>query len=96
MQYAWVTKDEQSRLLKTLKKKPFENIVRKGEKAGNKHFALFAQCFLPIPKRISVFQLHSFCLQMLSILTSLKMCPLVKSQIVQFPLKRHLMAQIID
>ena len=35
----------QSRLLKTLKRKPFENILRKGENAGNQHFLLFAQCF---------------------------------------------------
>ena len=26
---------------------PFENIVGKGENAGNKHFLLFQQCFLP-------------------------------------------------
>ena len=31
----------QSRLLTTLGKKPFENIVRKGENAGNQHFLLF-------------------------------------------------------
>ena len=42
----------QSRLLKTLSKKPFENIVEKGENAGNQHFLLFSQCFLPIPKTI--------------------------------------------
>ena len=50
---------------------PFENIVGKGEIAGNQHFLLFPQCylrapFLPIPKRISVFNVHLFCrLQML-------------------------------
>ena len=27
-------------------KKPFENIVGKGENAGNQHFLLFPQCFL--------------------------------------------------
>ena len=26
---------------------PFENIVEKGENAGNQHFLLFPQCFLP-------------------------------------------------
>ena len=63
----------------TLKKKSFENIVGKGENAGNQHFLLFPQCFLPIPKRISIFKLHLFCcLQMLSIWTSLKICRLVK------------------
>ena len=42
----------------TLKKKPFENIVGKGENAGNQHFLLFLQCFLPIPKTIFVFKLN--------------------------------------
>ena len=31
----------------TLKKRDFENIVGKGENAGNQHFLLFPQCFLP-------------------------------------------------
>ena len=30
-----------------LRKKPFENIVGKGENAGNQHFLLCPQCFLP-------------------------------------------------
>ena len=52
---------------------PFENIVGKRENAGNQHFLLFAQCFPPIPKCISVFKVHLFCrLQMLLIQTSLK------------------------
>ena len=34
-----------SRLLTTLKKKPKENIVGKGENAGNQHFLLYRQCF---------------------------------------------------
>ena len=33
----------------------------KGENAGNQHFLISPQCFLPIPERISVFKLH-FCL----------------------------------
>ena len=37
----------QSRLLTTLKNYPFENIVGKGENAGNPHFLLFPQYFLP-------------------------------------------------
>ena len=58
----------------------FENIVGKGENAGNEHFLLFKQCFLPLPLRILIFQSHSFCrLQMLSIWTSPKFCRLVKS-----------------
>ena len=36
--------------LTTLKKNSFENIVGKGESAGNQHFLLFPQCFLPRPK----------------------------------------------
>ena len=31
-------------------KKLFENIVRKGENAGNQHFLLFPQCFQPVTK----------------------------------------------
>ena len=39
----------QSQLLTTLKKKPFENIVGKGENAGDLHFLLFPAFFLPFP-----------------------------------------------
>ena len=50
----------------------FENIVGKGKNAGNQHFLLFPQCFLPVPRQHSIFQSHlSCCLQMLSIWT----CP---------------------
>ena len=45
----------QSWLLTILGKKPFENIVGKGENAGNQHFLLFLQCFLPFPLWISNF-----------------------------------------
>ena len=38
----------QFRLLTALSRKPFENIVEKGENAGNQHFLLFPQCFLPV------------------------------------------------
>ena len=69
----------QSRLLTTPTKKPFENIVGKGENAGNQHFLLFPQCFLPFTRQISNFQSCLFCcLQMLSIWTGLKFCRLVK------------------
>ena len=34
--------------------KPFENIERKGEKAG----LPFPQCFLPFPKQISIFLIN--------------------------------------
>ena len=39
--------------LMTLGKKTFENIVGKGENAGNQHFLLFPHCFLFFPKQIS-------------------------------------------
>ena len=69
-----------SRFLTTLRNRPLENIVGKGENAGNQHFLLFPQCFLPFPKRILTFQPNLICLlQMLSTSTSLKICCLVKS-----------------
>ena len=40
--------------------KPFENIVGKGENAGNQHFLIFPQYFLPVLQRISVRKLHLF------------------------------------
>ena len=56
----------QSRLLAPVKKKPFENIVRKGGNAGNQHFLLFPQCFLLFPTQIAIFESGLFCrLQML-------------------------------
>ena len=39
-------------------KKPFENIVGKGENAGNQHFLLFPQCFLPFLLQNSFFKSH--------------------------------------
>ena len=48
----------QSRLLTTLGKKSFENIVGKGENDGNQHFLLFPQSFLPFPMQISIFDTH--------------------------------------
>ena len=44
----------QFRLSMTLCKKPFENIVGKGENADSQHFLLFPQCFppfYPFPKQ---------------------------------------------
>ena len=40
----------QSRLLTTLKKGPFENIVGKEENAGNQHFLLYSIMFSTPPK----------------------------------------------
>ena len=39
---------------------PFENIVGKGEIAGNRQFLLFSQCFLPFPEQVQVFHSHLF------------------------------------
>ena len=38
----------QSGVLTSLKKRAFENIVRKGENAGNQHFLLYPHVFYPI------------------------------------------------
>ena len=43
----------------------FENIVGKGENAGNhfhQHFLCIAQCFVPLPKQILDFQSYQFLL----------------------------------
>ena len=37
-------------------KKPFENILGKGENAGNQHFLLFPKCFLLYKRQISPFE----------------------------------------
>ena len=53
--------------LTTMRKKPSENIVGKGENASNQHFLLFAQCFLPNQLHQSSIELHLKCqLQLLS------------------------------
>ena len=57
----------ESRLLTTPTERSFENILGKGENAGNQHFLLFPQCFLSFTKQISYFQSRLFrCLHMLS------------------------------
>ena len=38
--------------------KSFENIVGKGENAGNKHILLFPQCFLAYQRKLAPFELH--------------------------------------
>ena len=69
----------------TLKKKPFQNTVEKGENADNQHFLLFPQCFLPSPKQVSIFHSHLFCrLQTLLIWTPLKNSHLVRSSTMWF------------
>ena len=63
---------ELATLGKKKKKNLFENIVGKGENAGNQHFLLCQQFFLPFQNQISNFRLYLFyCLQMLSKRTSL-------------------------
>ena len=53
----------QSQLLKTLSKKPFENIVGNRENAGNRHFSLFPIMFSILSKTkiiiLSIFTLSS-------------------------------------
>ena len=39
-------------LLMTLRKEAFENILGKGENAGNQHFLFFPKYFLSFPKQI--------------------------------------------
>ena len=66
--------------LNNLEKEDLENIVGKGENAGNQYFLFFPQCFLPFQKQISIFWSHSFWrLQMFPFWTSLKYCRLVKT-----------------
>ena len=63
-----------------MSKKAFENIVGKGEHAGNQHVLLFPQSFLPFSNQISIFESHLFCrLRLLLILTGQKFRRLVKS-----------------
>ena len=64
----------------TLNEKALENIVGKGENAGDQHFLLLPQYFPPLPKKIQLFDsLLFFRLQMLSFWSSLKFCHLVES-----------------
>ena len=57
------------------KEEAFRKYSRKGENAGNQHFLLFPQCFLPFPKQSSISDSHLNCqLQMLSIWRGLKIC----------------------
>ena len=63
-------------------KEGLENIVGKRENASYQHVLLFPQLFLPLQRQISIFQSHLFRrLQnlMLSIMTNLKICRLVRS-----------------
>ena len=69
----------QCRLLKTVRKVTFENIVGKEENAGYQHFLLFPQCFLSYQRRIALFESLWNCrLRLLSIWTWLNFFILVK------------------
>ena len=58
-------------------KEALENIVGKGENAGNQHFLLFPQCFLLYKRQTLSFMFPLFChLQMLSIWTRSNFCRL--------------------
>ena len=58
----------------------FENIVGKGENAGNQHFLLFPQCFLVFPEQNLLHKSNLLCrLQSLSNWTGPKFCCLVKN-----------------
>ena len=76
--FSLLTLYQKSRLLTLLEKKALENIVGKGENAGNQHFLLFPQWFLLFPAQISIFEselLHHR--QMFTIWTCLKFCRVV-------------------
>ena len=55
MEQTVINSQPQNPDLTILYKNPFENIVGKGENAGNQHFGLFPQCFQLFPKEISIF-----------------------------------------
>ena len=76
--YGNLTLSTQCQLLTILEQKAFENIVGKGENAGNQHFLLFPTVFYPSHDKLEIFE-SLFCrLQMLWILTSVKFCCLEK------------------
>ena len=65
--------------IQTLKQRASENIVGKGENAGNQHFLLFPNCFLPYQRQKSLFKQDLICrLQMLSFWSGPKFCILGK------------------
>ena len=46
--------------LQPSRKRPLDNILGKGENAGNQHFLLFSKCFLPFLKQNSNFESNLF------------------------------------
>ena len=74
---------QQFRVLTTLGKEPFENIVGKGENAGIQHFLLFSKCFLSYRRHITTFEQELNCgLQTLWIWKFLKFCHVAKGLII--------------
>ena len=74
----------------TLKIKPFENIVGKGENAGNQLFLLFPQYFLPFPKQISFFQSLLFLSSSNAFVLGQSKNSLFDKELKPFPLHMHL------
>ena len=67
-----------------------KNIVGKEENAGNQHFLLFPQYFQPSQRKFARFEQYWNCrLQILSIWTGIKLCPLVSIIITGLNLKSH-------
>ena len=60
MRYPWATIESlpHNPVSSTVKQRTFENIVGKGANAGDQHFLLFSQCFLPYQKHKSSFWLQ--------------------------------------
>ena len=75
----------------TLMKEPFENIMWKGENAGNQHFLLFP-CFLPFPKQFQFFSNINFVANALKLdqPTILLFCKELKPDIVSYESKKIL------
>ena len=65
----------------TLKKTAFENTVRKGENAGDQHFHLFPQCFLPHHREIVILTMFN--------LSSANDFNLITSKILSFGLTHY-------
>ena len=48
-------------ILQPFRKRPFQNILGKGENADNQHFLLLPKCFLPFLKQNSNIDTHLLC-----------------------------------
>ena len=53
--------DKSKDVLTILWEKPIENMVRKGENAGNQHFLLFLLCFLSCQRRKLLLKQYLIC-----------------------------------